>query len=96
MNAPVPPKTNGDKIPVAKTHYAQLQREANKWRNSNNSNKRKNPNNEDNKVSHIGKIIFMGQIMPAYYCSNLDKSYISKPMLCNLFKFQINKISNYC
>lgn len=46
MNTPVPFKTNGDKIPVAKTHNTQLRKEANKLRNSN---KRKNSNNEDNK-----------------------------------------------
>ena len=40
------PKSNGDKIPIARAHFTQLQNEANKWRNSN---KRKNPN-DDNKT----------------------------------------------
>ena len=45
-NNNVLPKTNGDKIPIARAHFTQLQNEANKWRNSN---KRKNSKNEENK-----------------------------------------------
>ena len=50
----------------------------------------------DKKVTHIGEIVFMGKVMPAYYSPNLPKSIISEPKLCSLFNFQISKVSNHC